>query len=258
MQFSNHTGYPLFKGAVFDGEQLRALAAGLEANKLLNHTHLLTGGGHRAVEVWRGGQQLGVCVGGGRRGRKAHVLQSLSIPTVWFGEVLHVSHQLATASITLTGYIGSLSLLEAIADLCAVMKSHSPHLTYGERHTATPAASTALPTPLPWTRTSRTAHDCLACPPSAPPPPPYDPSALPPLHPVHGLPSLCLLWSPKCVTRCWAMRGGCTWRGSWRTPTPPTSCRWRPCWCPTSSRRRRSRAAAPLVAWRRRWRRATR
>ncbi|PNW85149.1 hypothetical protein CHLRE_03g173800v5 [Chlamydomonas reinhardtii] len=70
VQFSNHTGYPLFKGAVFDGEQLRALAAGLEANKLLNHTHLLT------------------------------------------------------------GYIGSLSLLEAIADLCAVMKSHSPHLTY--------------------------------------------------------------------------------------------------------------------------------
>ncbi|GFR41156.1 hypothetical protein Agub_g1820 [Astrephomene gubernaculifera] len=70
VQFSNHTGYPSFKGAVFDGEQLRALTAGLETNQLLTHTHLLT------------------------------------------------------------GYIGSLSLLQAIADLCAALKRHSPNLTY--------------------------------------------------------------------------------------------------------------------------------
>ncbi|KXZ56574.1 hypothetical protein GPECTOR_1g516 [Gonium pectorale] len=70
VQFSNHTGYPVVKGSVFDGEQLRALAAGLEANQLLTHTHLLT------------------------------------------------------------GYIGSLSLLQAIADLCSMLKRRSPDLTY--------------------------------------------------------------------------------------------------------------------------------
>ncbi|GLC35701.1 hypothetical protein PLESTB_000485400 [Pleodorina starrii] len=70
VQFSNHTGYPSFKGSVFDGDQLRALAAGLEANGLLTHTHLLT------------------------------------------------------------GYIGSLSLLQSIAELCSQLKRHSPNLTY--------------------------------------------------------------------------------------------------------------------------------
>lgn len=70
VQFSNHTGYPTFRGPVFDGDQLRALAQGLEENKLLTHTHLLT------------------------------------------------------------GYIGSLSLLKAIADLCSMLKRHSPNLTY--------------------------------------------------------------------------------------------------------------------------------
>ncbi len=44
MQFSNHTGFPLFKGTVMDGEQLWTLIEGLEANKLIQHTHLLTGG----------------------------------------------------------------------------------------------------------------------------------------------------------------------------------------------------------------------
>ena len=46
VQFSNHTGYPSFKGAVMDGQQLGEVMAGLEANRLADHTHLLTG------EVW--------------------------------------------------------------------------------------------------------------------------------------------------------------------------------------------------------------
>lgn len=44
VQFSNHTGYPTFKGSVFDGSHLRALVEGLRVNGLLTHTHLLTGG----------------------------------------------------------------------------------------------------------------------------------------------------------------------------------------------------------------------
>ncbi|KAK9989739.1 hypothetical protein SO802_029978 [Lithocarpus litseifolius] len=43
VQFSNHTGYPSFKGQVLDGQQLWELIEGLEANNLLYYTHLLTG-----------------------------------------------------------------------------------------------------------------------------------------------------------------------------------------------------------------------
>jgi pyridoxal/pyridoxine/pyridoxamine kinase len=42
-QFSNHTGYPVLKGHVFDGQHLLELLAGLKANDLLCHTHLLSG-----------------------------------------------------------------------------------------------------------------------------------------------------------------------------------------------------------------------
>ncbi|XP_061358550.1 pyridoxal kinase-like isoform X1 [Gastrolobium bilobum] len=43
VQFSNHTGYPTFKGHVLNGQQLWDLMEGLEANDLLYYTHLLTG-----------------------------------------------------------------------------------------------------------------------------------------------------------------------------------------------------------------------
>ncbi|XP_024031889.1 pyridoxal kinase isoform X3 [Morus notabilis] len=42
VQFSNHTGYPTFKGQVLNGEQLWELIEGLEKNDLLYYTHLLT------------------------------------------------------------------------------------------------------------------------------------------------------------------------------------------------------------------------
>ncbi|XP_021618852.1 pyridoxal kinase isoform X2 [Manihot esculenta] len=42
VQFSNHTGYPTFKGHVLNGQQLWDLIEGLEANDLLYYTHLLT------------------------------------------------------------------------------------------------------------------------------------------------------------------------------------------------------------------------
>ncbi|KZV42251.1 pyridoxal kinase [Dorcoceras hygrometricum] len=43
VQFSNHTGYPTYKGQVLNGDQLWDLIEGLEANNLLYYTHLLTG-----------------------------------------------------------------------------------------------------------------------------------------------------------------------------------------------------------------------
>nr|DAD35645.1 TPA_asm: hypothetical protein HUJ06_006285 [Nelumbo nucifera] len=43
VQFSNHTGYPTFKGQVLNGQQLWDLIEGLEANDLLYYTHLSTG-----------------------------------------------------------------------------------------------------------------------------------------------------------------------------------------------------------------------
>lgn len=43
VQFSNHTGYPVWRGQVLNGEELWNLIEGLEANNLLYYTHLLTG-----------------------------------------------------------------------------------------------------------------------------------------------------------------------------------------------------------------------
>lgn len=43
VQFSNHTGYPTFRGQVLNGKELWDLIEGLEANDLLFYTHLLTG-----------------------------------------------------------------------------------------------------------------------------------------------------------------------------------------------------------------------
>ncbi|GJM95243.1 hypothetical protein PR202_ga11955 [Eleusine coracana subsp. coracana] len=42
VQFSNHTGYPTFRGQVLNGTQLWDLIEGLEDNDLLHYTHLLT------------------------------------------------------------------------------------------------------------------------------------------------------------------------------------------------------------------------
>ncbi|CAL8468163.1 g7702 [Coccomyxa elongata] len=43
VQFSNHTGYPLWKGTVMDGDQLWDIIEGMKANNLLEYSHLLTG-----------------------------------------------------------------------------------------------------------------------------------------------------------------------------------------------------------------------
>ncbi|PKA54125.1 Pyridoxal kinase [Apostasia shenzhenica] len=43
VQFSNHTGYPTFRGQVLDGKELWDLIEGLGGNNLLYYTHLLTG-----------------------------------------------------------------------------------------------------------------------------------------------------------------------------------------------------------------------
>eukprot|EP00736_Rhodelphis_marinus_P012480 Rmarinus@m.25128 len=44
VQFSNHTGYPSFRGRALDGDELWDLVCGLEDNNLLSgYTHLLTG-----------------------------------------------------------------------------------------------------------------------------------------------------------------------------------------------------------------------
>ncbi|BDA42154.1 Pyridoxal kinase [Coccomyxa sp. Obi] len=43
VQFSNHTGYPLWKGTIMDGDQLWDIIEGMKANNLLEYSHLLTG-----------------------------------------------------------------------------------------------------------------------------------------------------------------------------------------------------------------------
>ena len=43
VQFSNHTGYPSWKGQVMDGDQLWEIVEGLQANDLLYYDYLVTG-----------------------------------------------------------------------------------------------------------------------------------------------------------------------------------------------------------------------
>jgi len=43
VQFSNHTGYGVFRGQVLQEGDLNELFLGLEANDLVNYTHVLTG-----------------------------------------------------------------------------------------------------------------------------------------------------------------------------------------------------------------------
>eukprot|EP01083_Nonionella_stella_P062095 161553_1 len=43
VQFSNHTGYGIFKGSRLNGDDLQTLIDGLKENKLIHYTHVLTG-----------------------------------------------------------------------------------------------------------------------------------------------------------------------------------------------------------------------
>ena len=43
VHFSNHTGYPTFRGTRMDGDQFIELVDGLFSNKLFNYSHILTG-----------------------------------------------------------------------------------------------------------------------------------------------------------------------------------------------------------------------
>ena len=109
-QFSNHTGFPVWRGTVMDGDQLWELIEGMEANGLLQHTHLLTG---ERPQGWPG---AGVP-------RTDHPVPPL--PT-------HPSLTLRCA-----GYIGSTSLLETIVRVAERLRQHNPGLVYGERSTCT-------------------------------------------------------------------------------------------------------------------------
>ena len=44
VQFSNHTGYPSWKGQIMGGEELWDVVEGLQANGLLHYDYLVTGG----------------------------------------------------------------------------------------------------------------------------------------------------------------------------------------------------------------------
>ncbi len=130
VQFSNHTGYPTFRGPVFDGDQLQALAQGLEENKLLTHTHLLTGRLRCMPAAGLGALQpepligRGPCVSMGSGGGLGFVplvgclrcLPGCVVARLCRGFRLTPDRMLPRGDAA--GYIGSLSLLKAIADLC--------------------------------------------------------------------------------------------------------------------------------------------
>ncbi len=43
VQFSNHTGYPSWKGQIMDGDQLGEIVEGLQTNGLLYYDYLISG-----------------------------------------------------------------------------------------------------------------------------------------------------------------------------------------------------------------------
>ncbi|EEC09100.1 pyridoxine kinase, putative, partial [Ixodes scapularis] len=43
VQFSNHTGYPVYKGQVLNAEELVELYEGLKLNRINKYSHVLTG-----------------------------------------------------------------------------------------------------------------------------------------------------------------------------------------------------------------------
>ncbi len=49
VQFSNHTGYPSWKGQIMDGNQLWEIVEGLQTNGLLYYDYLISG-------IWPNGQ----------------------------------------------------------------------------------------------------------------------------------------------------------------------------------------------------------
>jgi pyridoxal/pyridoxine/pyridoxamine kinase len=116
VQFSNHTAYPGgIRGQVYDGAALRALAEGLTINSLLQHTHLLTG-------------SYGIALGcNAAAPHRLMVLRCLCLRSS------PPAHGDGASLVRSPGYIGSVSLLEAIAELYDSLKANSPGLTYGAR-----------------------------------------------------------------------------------------------------------------------------
>lgn len=111
VQFSNHTGYPSFRGKVLSAQELWDLIEGMEANGLLSHyTHLLTGARERACELAQCGEAQ---------------------PQQNFGP-------------TSTGFIGSLALLQTIQKILIKLRQFNPDLVYGENARAH-ACTNAIP-----------------------------------------------------------------------------------------------------------------
>ena len=137
VQFSNHTGYASFTGEVLQGEQLERLVEGLEANGLLggikhgasgsSNSGGVGGSGASGAAAGAGGSDAGGDGGDsgvGRAGASAAGDVGSSGPDgPTQGGTGGYSH-------LLTGYVGSLSFLRAVARVAETLRAHNPSLCW--------------------------------------------------------------------------------------------------------------------------------
>jgi pyridoxine kinase len=108
VNFSNHTGYPVWKGEVLSGDQLWTIFQGLRENGLLDgYTHLLTGLSRSREEIPIQQQQQ--------------------------QQQLTISPSLARLFVCLfkkKGYVRSASCLERLSEMLDVLRQANPNLIY--------------------------------------------------------------------------------------------------------------------------------
>jgi pyridoxal/pyridoxine/pyridoxamine kinase len=109
-----HMGYPATAGTRLAGTDLEDIVAALRSNDLMDYTHLLTG---------REGEGHGHCCG---------TLPAYAHTSVDTHAYAHESRRALCA-----GYIGTASMLTALADLVRELKRRNPDLIYGSSHTHT-------------------------------------------------------------------------------------------------------------------------
>ncbi|XP_061948363.1 pyridoxal kinase isoform X1 [Populus nigra] len=102
VQFSNHTGYPTFKGQVLNGQQLWELMEGLKANDLLYYTHLLTGMPNKLLCYFI-----------------YLINEKILLLFIWISSCCYFA-----------GYIGSVSFLNTVLEVVKKLRSINPKLTY--------------------------------------------------------------------------------------------------------------------------------
>ena len=133
-QYSNHTGYPTIKGKAFDGDHLRELLQVAAPPLLVCGLRCFT------PSAWAGVRCCAMAASCGVSSEACTAALHLDFaPHCTPPRQGLQANGLVRHTHLLTGYIGTQSLLEAIAQVAQALRAVNPDLTYGGW------------APLPWT-----------------------------------------------------------------------------------------------------------